>query len=100
MRLRVFSNSAGNLLVEISHPESKSTMKWFLPMLPSNHPALANLDPAIRVSVKFAGTKHQIPFYNVRTIGVRTPHLDLIGHLENEDSVNVMNNVYDVMAWD
>ena len=29
MRLRVFANAAGNLLVEISHPSLKAGVNWF-----------------------------------------------------------------------
>ena len=101
MKLRVFANPAGNLLVEISHPSLKSSVKWFLPMLPQATPALRGIDPSRLVAVQLQGKSYEIPYLHIRTVGaVSAAGLKEIGQLEPEDSINVLNHIQDILAWD
>ena len=100
MRLRVFANVRANLLVEISHPSLKSTVTWFLPMLPSESPALRGIDPSRLVAVRLEQKLHQVPYLHIRTVRFGTASLAEVGKLEPEDSINVLNHVLDILAWD
>jgi|ERR1043165_1926249 hypothetical protein len=100
MRLRVFANTAGNLLVEISHPSLRASAKWFLPVLPEASPALRRVDQSRLVRVSLHEKRFEIPYLHIRTIGARKPQLEEVGQLEPEDSINVLNHVQDVLAWD
>src|SRR4051794_22651437 len=100
MRLRVFANAAGNLLVEISHPSLKAGVKWFLPMLPQGSPVLRRIDRNRLVSVRLHGNGYEIPYLHIRTTGLAKPQLREIGQLEPEDSINILNHVQDLLAWD
>ena|ERR1043166_4229173 len=100
MNLRVFANSSGNLLLEISHPSLKSALTWFLPMLPQESPALRGIDPSRLVEVRLHEKLYQIPYIHIRTIQLRTDPLTEVGQLEAEDSINVLNHIQDLLAWD
>src|SRR5205809_3078564 len=100
MRLRVFANAGGNLLVEISHPSLKASAKCFLPMLPRGSAALRKIDRSRLVAVRLRGNSYEIPYLHIRTIGVRISELKEFDQLETEDSINVLNHVHDILAWD
>ncbi len=100
MRLRVFANRAGNMLVEISHPSLKASAKWFLPMIPQGSPVLRGIDRSRLVPVRLQGSSYEIPFLRIRTIGLRTPELKEVNHSDTEDSINILNHVQDILAWD
>ena len=100
MRLRVFANPAGNFLAEVSHPSLKASVKWFLPMLPQGSPVLRGVDLSRLVSVRLQGNSYEIPYLHIRTIRLRVPELKEVGHLEIEDSINILNHVQDILAWD
>ena len=100
MNLRVFANTSGNLLVEISHPSLKSAFTWFLPMLPQETPALRGIDPSRLVVVRLHENPYQIPYLHIRAIRLSTVPLTEAGQLGPEDSINVLNHVQDILAWD
>jgi len=100
MKLRVFANASGNLLVEISHPSLKSAVTWFLPMLPQESPALRGIDPSRLVVVGLREKLYQIPYLHIRTIRLSAAPLMQVGQLEPEDSINVLNHIQDILAWD
>jgi len=100
MRLRVFANPAGNLLVEISHPSLKASVKWLLPMLPDGSPILRRIDRSRLLSVRLQGNTYEIPYLHIRATAVSPSQLKEIGNLEPEDSINILNHVQDLLAWD
>jgi hypothetical protein len=100
MNLRVFANASGNLLVEISHPSLKSVLTWFLPVLPQESPALRGIDPSRLVPVRLHEKVCQIPYLHIRTIRSGAASLTEAGQLEPEDSINVLNHIQDILAWD
>ena len=100
MRLRVFANPAGNLLVEISHPSLQAGLKWFLPMLPEGSPILGRIDRSRLLSVRLQGNSYEIPYLHIRTTALPTAQLKEVGDLEPEDSINILNHVQDLLAWD
>src|SRR5438034_1143236 len=100
MRLRVFANASGNLLAEISHPSLKSSVRWFLPMLPPATPALQQVDPSRLVAVRLQERSYQIPYLHIRTIRLSAALLKEVGQLGPEDSINVLNHIQDILAWD
>src|SRR5438552_14743179 len=99
MNLRVFANTSGNLLVEISHPSLKSRVTWFLPVLPQESPALPGIDPSRLVAIRLREKSYQIPYLHIRTIRLETASLTQVGQLEAEDSINVLNHIQDILAW-
>ena len=100
MRLRVFANASGNLLVEISHPSLRAGVKWFLPMLPEGNGVLQRIDRSRLLSVRLQGSGYEIPYLHIRTSGWPTSQLKEIDQLEPEDSINILNHVQDLLAWD
>ena len=100
MKLRVFANAAGNLLVEISHPSLNAGVKWFLPMLPQESPVLRRIDRSRLLSVRLQGNSYEIPYLHIRTIGLPITQLKEVDQLESEDSINILNHVQDLLAWD
>src|SRR5712675_1493368 len=100
MRLRVFANPAGNLLVEISHPSLKAGINWFLPMLPEGSPVLRRIDRSRLISVRLQGITYEIPYLHIRTTALATSQLRETDQLEPEDSINILNHVQDLLAWD
>src|SRR5439155_20523968 len=100
MRLRVFANAAGSLLVEISHPSLRAGVKWFLPMLPRGSPVLRRIDRSRLLSVRLQGNSYEIPYLHLRTIGLPITQLNEVDQLEPEDSINILNHVQDLLAWD
>src|SRR6266446_5475610 len=100
MNLRVFANTSGNLLVEISHPSLKSAVTWFLPMLPQESPALRGIDPSRLVAVRLREKLYQVPYLHIRTLRLGGALLREVGQLEPEDSINVLNHIQDILAWD
>ena len=99
MNLRVFSNSAGNLLVENSHPRIQCKTKWVLSMLPLDEQLIPFASDGA-VIAEFQGKRYTIPFFLIGAMDAGMPHIVLVGCLEESDSRNVLNNILDVLAWD
>ena len=100
MRLRVFANATGKLLVEISHPSLKAGVKWFLPMLPQGSPVLGRIDRSRLVSVRLHGNSYASPYLHIRTSALAKAQFKEIDQLEPEDSINILNHVQDLLEWD
>jgi hypothetical protein len=99
MHLRVFQ-SAGQLAVEISSPARKSDLKWFVPLVPENSEALLGVNPAELVKVKFKDENFAVLFFLIRTVRITKTGQTVVGSLSLEDSISVLNNVYDRLAYD
>jgi len=52
------------------------------------------------LSVQLQGNSYEVPYLHIRTIGLPTSQLKEIDHLEPEDSINILNHVQDLLAWD
>jgi hypothetical protein len=100
MNLRVLRSAEGSLTVEISSPELQSVHKWFVPLLPEDSGELKGLDPAGLVSVMYQDKTHRVPFFLILTVPVEDPRELVVGALSQEDSINVLNNIYDRLAYD
>jgi hypothetical protein len=100
MHLRVFQSTEQALAVEISSPARKSDLKWFVPLQPENSEMLRAIDPTEIVRVKFRDENHIVPFFLIRTVRITESSQVVVGTLSLEDSINVLNNVYDRLAYD
>ena len=100
MQLRVFSNTGGKLLVEISHPLIAARKMWLLPMLSlADAPLKSTMDDTI--TVRFNNLPYKIPFLSIRTVNFGGRELlTQVGALDENSSRDVLNNVRDLLAWD
>jgi len=101
MHLRVFREAtADQHFVEISSPRLKYEPKLFLPMCPQEDPVLADFNPDTLVQILFMGRRYQVAFLLVERLCPSIQNLLCVGRLEESDSRNVLNNLYDILAWD
>ena len=100
MNLRVFRSVEESLVVEVSSPELESLLKWFVPLLPDGSDKLKALRPEDLVKVSYEGVAFHVPFILIRTIRIAEGREVVVGTLNNEDSINVLNNIYDRLAYD
>lgn len=99
MNLRVFSLAESAMMVEISSPSLDSELKWFVPLLESDSEKLRGVSAARQIPVTFQGRSYTVAFMLIRT--VRVPQsAQPIGTISTEDSINVLNNIYDRLAYD
>jgi hypothetical protein len=98
MQLRVFSNSVGDLWIQISGISLPRDLKWCVPILPDDdsHPS----DDDHHVRLRFQGKKYKVPFFWIQTVGAKTTDkLREIGVLDDDSSRDVMNNIADRLEW-
>jgi hypothetical protein len=88
------------MAVEISSPSRKSDLKWFVPLLPENSEALLSVDPTALVKFKFKDENFAVPFFLIVTVRITKTNQTVAGSLSLEDSINVLNNIYDRLAYD
>jgi hypothetical protein len=100
MNLRVFKSAEESLVIEISSPELKSALKWFVPLLPEDSEKLKNLSVADLVKVAYDNKVFYVPFFLIRTVRIEEGRETVVGSLNLDDSINVLNNIYDRMAYD
>ena len=100
MSLRVFKSGEDSLAVEVSSPQSKSSFKWFTPLYPEEAVELQNIDPMNLVKVIFDGKRFYVSFLVIWTAKVLDDRKAVMGTLGYEDSINVLNNIYDRLAYD
>jgi hypothetical protein len=98
MNLRVFKLAESALMLEISSPSLRSDLKWFVPMLEADSEKLEDVSPHEQIDVEFQGKSCAVLFMLIKTIRVREGAV--IGTLTLEDSINVLNNVLDRLAFD
>jgi len=100
MSLRVFKSAEGTLAVEISSPELKSSLKWFVPLYSEGANELQGIEPVDLVKVTYGNKIFYVPFFLVRTVQIEGGSTAVAGSLGYEDSINVLNNIYDRLAYD
>lgn len=99
MNLRVFSLADSAMMLEISSPSLDSDLRWFVPLLESGSEKLRSVSPVRQIPVTFQGRQCMVAFMLVRTIRVQSS-AQPIGTISLEDSVNVLNNIFDRLAYD
>src|ERR1043166_5078933 len=99
MSLRVFSDGAKNLHVEITHANISHSVRLSVPMLRPNDGLLPRIDPRFRIPVRFGGEVFQIPFAIINTEVLWRTHTLQIGDLDESDSRNVLNNLVDILGY-
>jgi hypothetical protein len=100
MNLRIFQSREAALAVEISSPKLKSGLKWLVPLLPAGSEKIQNLEPIELVRVRYLDQDFFVPFFLIWTARVDEPRQTVVGALSPEDSINVLNNVYDRLGYD
>jgi hypothetical protein len=100
MNLRVFRTADESLAIEISSPTLSSSLKWFVPLLPANSPGVQNLNPAEIVRVSYESAAFVVPFFLIRTVRVEVGREEVVGQLSSDNSIDILNNIYDRMAYD
>jgi len=99
MNLSVFKTAENARVVEISSPSLKSNLKWFVPLLAENSEKSRNIKSSDVIRVTFAQA-HLVPYMLVRTVRIEENPRHVVGTLSPEDSTNLLNNVYDRLAFD
>lgn len=87
-------------MLEISSPSLRSELKWFVPMLEVTSEKLQNVSLRERLDVEFQGKSYVILFMLIRTVRLSQGRSAIVGTLTLEDSINVLNNVFDRLAFD
>jgi hypothetical protein len=100
MNLRVFKLAESALMLEISSPELDSGLKWFVPLLEKDSEKLHNVNPREQIDVLFQEEPYAVLFMLIRTIRVGDDRGTIEGKLTLEDSINVLNNIFDRLAFD
>jgi hypothetical protein len=100
MNLRVFKLTGGALMLEISSPKLESELKWFVPLLEKDSPKIRDISPREQVEVVFQDEPYVVPFMLVSTIRIGANRGPIEGALTLEDSINVLNNIFDRLAFD
>lgn len=99
MNLRVFRSAEDSLAVEVSSPELQSNFKWLVALLPEDSEDLKGINPSELVRVSFDSKTHFVPFLLINTVRLVDVQV-LVGALGLEDSINILNNIYDRLAYD
>ena len=100
MNLRVFKLAEGPLMLEISSPKLESELKWFVPLLEKHSDKLKDVNSREQIEVMFQSKPFVVLFMLVRTIRVGNKDGSIEGVLTLEDSINVLNNFFDRLAFD
>jgi hypothetical protein len=98
--LRIFENRANRRLIEISSSGLASTHALFVPVVPAIFPLRDKFSPSEIIEVRFGNEILRVAFLGIlsrRRSIIATDRL--IGHLEETDSINVINHLLDVLAW-
>jgi hypothetical protein len=99
MNLRVFSHSDGAMMLEVSSPSLDSDLRWFVPLLERDLEKLQGVSEARQIRVTFQGRECVVAFMLIRTVRVQGS-VQPIGTISLEDSINVLNNIIDRLAYD
>jgi hypothetical protein len=100
MNLRVFKLAESAPMLEISSPELESELTWFVPLLEKDSEKLRNVNSHEQINVVFQNKPCVVLFMLVRTIRVENKRGPIEGALTLEDSINVLNNIFDRLAFD
>src|SRR5436309_13560421 len=100
MNLRAFADEVGELHLEISSPSLVYRRKLFVPMLASSAPILEGADSRTLIDVSYEGSQYKVPYLLVHSEETRWRNWKEVGHLEDNDSRNVLNHIVDILAWD
>ena len=100
MNLRVFRSAESVLMVEISSPSLESELKWFVPLVERDSEKLQNVNPREQIHLEFQGKPYSVLFMLIRTIRIEENREGIVGQLTLEDSINVLNNIFDRLAYD
>jgi hypothetical protein len=98
--LRVFEDSKHRLFVELTPAKSNLSRVLFVRALREDSPDIAIAKPSEIVRATFHGETISIAFLTIvnRDESVRRNYR-LLGVLEETDSINVLNNILDVLAF-
>jgi hypothetical protein len=100
MELPVFSDTAGKLRVQISHPALKSIFTLAAPLLQVNDPILRSISDTMVVPVRFKNAEYVVPFLLIESLQLEKLAFERVGSLEENDSRNVLNNILDILGYD
>jgi hypothetical protein len=100
MNLRVFKLAESALMLEISSPKLESGLKWFVPLLEKGAKELHDVNTREQIDVVFQKKPYVVLFMLVRTIRLENKRGSVEGALTLEDSINVLNNIFDRLAFD
>jgi hypothetical protein len=100
MNLRVFKLAESTLMLEVSSPGLESELKWFVPLLEKDSGKLHNINSREQINVAFQNKPYVVLFMLVNTIRVGDKRGSIEGVLTLEDSINVLNNIFDRLAFD
>ncbi len=95
MHLRVFqaSDVSSPRLLELTH-------RWLVPLTPETRFSSAALVPKDTVRVRFNEKNHLALYMLIHSVPGLPESARLAGHLDREDSINILNHIFDRLAYD
>jgi hypothetical protein len=101
MRLPVFEDPSGDLLVQISAPDLPVSRWLFAAASPLPNPAVARISRAEYVEVPFGDKKIAVFFLVIMSVPPTSVEQSFrkIGSLEQRDSIDILNNLVDILAY-
>jgi hypothetical protein len=99
MGLRVFESPNGKLFLEITAPELQLQTALFVPALPEGHAEIHEADRLSYVAVPMLGKRYFVPYLLITVRNKDERSWRLVGELEQNDSINILNHIIDVLAY-
>jgi len=98
--LRLFEDLRTRLFVEVSSPQATLSRTIFLPAFRAGAPEIANAKHSELVKISFGEESLFVPYLVIisRNESVRNGYR-MVGLLEETDSINVLNHIYDILAY-
>ena len=101
MHLRVFQAADGTLAVEVSSPRLAETEhRWLVPLVPETQASSAESRAGDAVRVRFHGEIHLAFYMLILSVPCPLDSAKKIGTVNNEDSINILNHIFDRLAYD
>ena len=99
--LRVFEDVEGRLFLEITAPGLNLGRALFVPAVLETFSPSQIVNPSARVSIRFQEKSYIVAFLFVTSLvpDQATRRFNFVGVLEATDSINVLNNLVDVLAY-
>jgi hypothetical protein len=99
--LPVFEDLSGDLYIQISASELQISQKLFVAAANLGADKIKDFNPAEIVQVRFGNVTITVFFLLIASIpaALVSARFKEIGRLEETDSINILNNLRDILAW-
>ena len=97
--LRVFDDSKGGLLLEITAPELYLGRALFVPAISGTFPNVESHSPDEFVEIRCREMRYWVQYLLVTSRRIPLEALRQVGELEETNSINILNPIVDVFAF-